>query len=47
MDYLNSNLHVNIHSSDIRVCHTLKSGKSNGKNNSDKIIIRFENIYKK
>ena len=31
MDYLNYNLHVNIELSDICACHTLKSGKSNGK----------------
>ena len=38
--YFNSNLHVSIQSSDISSCHTLKSLRSNGKNNSEKIIER-------
>ena len=39
--YLSSNLHVDIQSSNISVCYTLKSGKSNGGNNSDKIVNRL------
>ena len=45
--YLNSHLHVNIQSSDISTCHTLKSFKNNGQNNTEKIIIRFVNRKKK
>ena len=45
--YLNSHLHVNIQSSNISTYHTLKSLKNNGKNNTEKIIIRFVNRKKK
>ena len=47
VDYLSSNLHVSIQSSDISACHTLKTFKNNRKNNSEKIIIRFVNKKKK
>ena len=45
--YLNSHLHVDIQSSDISMCHTLKSFKNNGQDNTEKIIIRFVNRKKK